>query len=463
MELKRALRLGERPCIAFVGAGGKTTALFTIAREIPPPVIITSSTHLSVDETRLADAHYVFDKGERGNFFTNYLTENVVLVTGPVDGNRTSGLSLKDLSRLNRFCKKNQLPLLIEADGSRGRPVKAPAPHEPPIPQYVDTVVVVAGLPALGKPVDAKWVHRPHIFSEKSKLPIGENIDRESIVKVLVDPMGGMKNIPSGARKIALLNQADTFILQNSANKMARLLLPSYDSVVIASLNRPNLTHTKVAVSTEIRTSVPDGAVHSVQETIAGVVLAGGGATRYGEPKLLLDWRGQPLVRQVVSTALQSGLQPIVVVTGAYEEQVRKALSDLAVKIVHNGEWQTGQGTSVSAGSKALPKSNGGAVFLLADQPQIPVRLVQSLVKHHSKTLAPIVAPKVGDRIANPVLFDRDLFSELISLSGKVGGRSLFSNHKISTIAWDDDSILLDVDTPNDYDRLLKLELNSSN
>ena len=108
--------------------------------------------------------------------------------------------------------------LLVEADGARQKPLKAPAENEPPIPAFVAMVVVVAGMSGLGKPLSAEEVHRPEIFSSLSGLKIGETISGEALVRVLAHRQGGLKNIPRRARHSVLLNQADTPELQSAAN-----------------------------------------------------------------------------------------------------------------------------------------------------------------------------------------------------------------------------------------------------
>ena len=194
---------------------------------------------------------------------------------------------------------------MIEADGSRQKPLKAPGEHEPPIPDFVQTVVVVVGLSALGKPLDAETVHRPEIFARLSGLQLGETITAAALTRVLTHPEGGLKNIPPAARRVALLNQADTPDLQAQADAIAKALLPAYHSVVVASLKEES--------------------IYAVREPIAGIVLAAGEARRFGKPKQLLDWRGEPFVRAVAKTALEAGLFPVIVVTGAYHEQVEAA------------------------------------------------------------------------------------------------------------------------------------------
>jgi len=93
----------------------------------------------------------------------------------------------------------------------------------------------------------------------------------------------------------------------------------------------------------------------------------------------------------------------------------------------------------------------------VADQPQIPETLIRALCESHAQTLSPIVAPQSGGRRGNPVLFDRCTFDDLLKLSGDVGGRALFSKYPVHWLPWVDESILTDIDTMQDYERLLQL------
>jgi molybdenum cofactor cytidylyltransferase len=173
----------------------------------------------------------------------------------------------------------------------------------------------------------------------------------------------------------------------------------------------------------------------------------------------MLTWQGVPLVRKVALTALEAGLNPVVVVIGAYGDQVQTAVQDLPVVVVYNSDWSEGQSTSVQIGLKALPERIGGAVFLLADQPCVSAGLLNALMEGHAQTFSPIVAPIIEGRRGNPVLFDRVTFPHLFSLHGDVGGRALFSHFPPWWVRWDDSRVLFDVDTPEDYQRLLDISI----
>jgi molybdenum cofactor cytidylyltransferase len=446
LTLAQALRMSSSASIAFIGAGGKTTAMFQLAKQLPSPVIITATSHLGAWQLGLADQHIiaetlapleVLEEGWGGN----------ILVTGGMDGDRTKPIQTDLLNWLHQFCGYHSIPLLVEADGSRGKPVKAWAEHEPPIPSFADMVIQVVGLTGLHKPLSEAHVHRPEIFSKLSGLRLGELITPDSLAHVLTHTEGGLKNIPPQARRIAILNQADTDELQSTARSLAHSLVPTYDSAIISSLEQER--------------------VFAVHEPIAGIILAAGASTRFGKPKQLLDWKGQPFVRAVAETAMTAGLSPVVVVTGANAEQVEDSVKELNVQFVRNEEWKSGQGSSIRMGVKSLSASHtasagetriGGAIFLLADQPQITTSILRALVEKHSEGLYPIVAPMVMDQRANPVLFDRSTFSDLAVLEGDVGGRAIFHKHRVEYLPWHDDRLLLDVDTPEMYQRLLSDE-----
>ena len=437
----QAIRTSSSSIIAFTGAGGKTTAVFQLARELSAkaPGLVAASSHLGAWQVSSADKHLIVNSRDDLKTLESGL-QGITLITGEFEGNRTKPLDAEGMDALHQFCTRNSVPLLIEADGSRQKPLKAWAEQEPPVPPFVKQVVQVVGLSGIGKPLGNEVVHRPEIFSRLSGLQLGQSITAEAVSRVALHREGGQKNIPSQARKIILLNQADTPEIQSVAQRMTGDLLQSFQAVVIASLEKRE--------------------IFAVYEPVAAVVLAAGESTRFGQPKQMLDWRGQPFVRAVAKTAVEAGLSPVIVVIGANGETVGTAVADLDVSVVTNEDWAHGQSSSIKKGVQVLNSENnvGAAVFMLVDQPQVTQSVLKALVEKHAEGLFPVVAPMVIDRRANPVLFDRATFPDLMELEGDVGGRAIFHKHRVEYLPWHDDRLLLDVDTPEQYQRLISDE-----
>lgn len=463
MYLSQAVRASESVCFALVGAGGKTSAMFTLARQLQRPVFVTTTTHIAVEQVRLADRHIILGQPSKLEDFLSDHLPAVTLLTGQkTEGERLKGPDLFSLQGLYEWARQRDVPLLIEADGSRRLPLKAPADYEPVIPAFVDKVIVVAGLSGLGQPLGFEHVHRPDIFSRLTGLAPGETITPQALIRLLCHPEGGLKNIPPGAHRVILLNQADTPELQAQANMMAPGLLDDFETVIVSSLHPgqalPGEPLSRVAFPNTIAVQAPESdQVVAVHEPVAGVILAAGSGSRIGQPKQLLQWRGESFIHIIAREALSANLDPVVVISGYASEQIQGAVSDLPVHVAYNPEWRGGQSSSVKAGLRTLPGSCGACLFLLADQPLVSRHLIRSLVEEHAHTLAPIIAPLIDGQRGNPVLFDRVTFPDLLSLQGDIGGRALFSRFTVSYIPWHDQNALIDVDTDMDYKRLLEL------
>ncbi len=144
------------------------------------PVIVTATSHLGAWQIGLADQHIIAESpGPIENL--EHGMKGIILITGEMDGDRTKPINNNLMNWLQQFCGYHSIPLLIEADGSRGKPLKAWAEHEPPIPGFVEFVVQVVGLTGLGKSLNHENVHRPEIFSKLSGLSMGELITPNSL------------------------------------------------------------------------------------------------------------------------------------------------------------------------------------------------------------------------------------------------------------------------------------------
>jgi molybdenum cofactor cytidylyltransferase len=137
---------------------------------------------------------------------------------------------------------------------------------------------------------------------------------------------------------------------------------------------------------------------------------------------------------------------------------ISQEVSDLIVTLVHNPDWKAGQSTSLKVGLAQIPERNGAVIFQVVDQPGLTVDLLWSLIELHQQTRAEIIQPHAAGSRANPVLFDRSTFGDLMTITGDHGGRALFHRFNVLSLPWHDTRILIDLDTPEDLENLKVLE-----
>ena len=183
------------------------------------------------------------------------------------------------------------------------------------------------------------------------------------------------------------------------------------------------------------------------------VVLAAGGSTRLGQPKQLVPYAGQTLVRRAASAALDAGCAPVVVVVGAEREKVISALRDLAVTVVPNDDWPRGLGTSVRAGVARLQECEA-LILLVCDQPKVDAGLLRKLIARQAETGQPMIASRYAGTQGVPALFTRACFSRLLALDDETGAKALLLARPGDVAEVPFEAGALDIDTPADLDSL---------
>lgn len=196
--------------------------------------------------------------------------------------------------------------------------------------------------------------------------------------------------------------------------------------------------------------------------SVGGILLAAGASSRLGQSKQLLDFRGSPLVRHIAQQALASTLASLTVVVGHRAADVTSALAGLKIHVVENPSYGQGQSTSLRAGLVSFPRDLSAALILLVDQPFVDTALINRLIGLYEESRAQIVAPRFAGRRGNPVIFDRALFPELLTVVGDTGARDVISRHRdrLVTLELPDDHAFQDVDTWDDYRQILAPERN---
>jgi molybdenum cofactor cytidylyltransferase len=440
MRLSKALEVRRGEVVSLVGAGGKTTAMFRLAGELTSKgwkVVTTTTTmiwrHQASQHTILEPEGAILLEKARAALKKH---RHVTLVSGLTEvEDKLVGVDPSLVDALAALPDVDAV--IVEADGAKGRSLKAPAAHEPVIPSSTTILLPMAAIDALGQPLDERTVHRPELVARLANLSESEAITPEAVSSVLLHPDGGMKGAPAQARIVPLINTVTAASLQ-PARDIAGLLLAG------------------VRVSRVLLGSVAEeDPLMEAWGRVAAIVLAAGESRRFGSPKQLLPWGETTLLEHVVDSALGSSVHKTIVVLGHRAEKIGRPLHDRPVELVINEEWEGGLSTSVSAGLHALPADYEACLFLLADQPNVTPSLMNKLLDSYRSTLAPIVAPTHKGRRGNPVLFARSLFPELLEMEGDQGGRGVILRHReeAELVEVDEGDFFLDIDTVDDYER----------
>jgi len=148
----------------------------------------------------------------------------------------------------------------------------------------------------------------------------------------------------------------------------------------------------------------------------------------------------------------------VVVTLGGDAEEIAARLRSKAVKLAMNQHYLYGMGTSIAAGLNLADKAADAIVVALADQPAIGSDLINMLLREFRMGNKGIVVPICDGKRGHPVIFSSRYRAELLQLKGEVGGREIIARHQddVLEVAVDSPSISLDIDTMEDYNRLIK-------
>jgi probable selenium-dependent hydroxylase accessory protein YqeC len=254
MDLADALELGARELVAFVGAGGKKTAMgrlvetgvardrwvgYTTTTHTPPPddlpLLLASPQELAdalaseAPPTRRTESPAASDSadGERP------LPEPLAFASERVPDPDRADEKLRGFepSVVDEVFGTGWFDwLLVKADGARRREVKAPGPDEPQIPDAATVVVAVASVTAVGKPLTEAVAHRPERIAAVTGLERGAALTVDALATLLASPAGGRKGVPAGAAVVPMVNKADTPAARETAREVVAGALERTDA-----------------------------------------------------------------------------------------------------------------------------------------------------------------------------------------------------------------------------------------
>ncbi len=240
MTLAGALGVDVGDVVAFIGAGGKTTAMFRVASDLAARghrVVVTTTTKIFPPEQ--PDVELIVEEG-KGDALAFPVTAAlgrrnvVVVVERRLPDGKLQGVQLEAMGTLLRV--SDVAAVLVEADGSARKPFKAPAEHEPVIPRETTLLVAVVGAEALNQPLSAELVHRPELAAEQAGISMGDRITPHVAARIIFGK-ANLRGKPAGARLAALITQVTTSARREAAVELAHLLHTGGASpVVLAEL-----------------------------------------------------------------------------------------------------------------------------------------------------------------------------------------------------------------------------------
>jgi molybdenum cofactor cytidylyltransferase len=178
--------------------------------------------------------------------------------------------------------------------------------------------------------------------------------------------------------------------------------------------------------------------------SLAALVLAAGASTRFGSPKQVTPWQGQPLVR-FVAEEVAAVVARVVVVTGAHDALVRKALTGAGVDVAFAEHWARGPGASLKAGLAALGDVEG-VLITLCDLPHVTREDYRRLVQ----TRGSLVASRFDDTLGAPLVVRPPFLAELFALDDEAGAKRLLARHPAHVVAVANPGAAFDLDAPGD-------------
>lgn len=230
MNLVNLLKLGERELISAVGGGGKTTFLTALAEQLVKmgkKVFLSTTTKIFFPND-IKKFEVIINSESEVLKNLEEIESKKILVAGSrvVEGNKIAGFTkgfINDLYGLKMIDY-----MLIEADGSKRKPVKFHADYEPVIPESSTKVLGIIGLDCMGKPLDSEICHRAEEFCSKTGYKMGERIDERMIADLVVRENGLFKTAPENSEKILVLNKADDALRREWAFKIVDEIDKSY-------------------------------------------------------------------------------------------------------------------------------------------------------------------------------------------------------------------------------------------
>lgn len=235
--LTEALRLKPPgDLISLTGGGGKTSLLFALSRELAAAgqnVIATTTTRIATAEVLRAPSYCLAN--DLSHLHQNLAEHHFCVVVGSLGHDKAKDVPIDLPAKL--LAHPDVDVVIVEADGAKMLPVKAPADHEPVVPPQTTLLIPLAGIDALSAPIQ-DIAHRPRRLAQLLGISLHEKLTPEHVARLLTSPHGGLRNVPPQARVIPFINKVETDEQHAQALEIARQVIthPRINRVLIGAL-----------------------------------------------------------------------------------------------------------------------------------------------------------------------------------------------------------------------------------
>ena len=195
----------------------------------------------------------------------------------------------------------------------------------------------------------------------------------------------------------------------------------------------------------------------------AGIILAAGASTRFGEPKQLLRLKDKCLLEWVLDAALRSELNRVVLVLGYSHQKILQALGEkrrhAKLSLAFNPQYKKGQSLSLNLGLSKVKDDYPAAMFLLGDQPMLDAATINILLERFWAVGKDICVPTYRGKRKTPAIFSRRFYPRLLGIRGDTGARQLIEANpdRVLTVEMDNPICFIDIDTQQDFESLNKM------
>lgn len=451
----RAFDIEKGDIISFTGGGGKTSLIFKIAEELSQKgkVLITTTTKIYTPIEHQYE-NLIISSGDSESYNETYLkgkNRNIDILGSFIDKENGKLVGISH-GVLQSYLKKYDY-ILIEADGSARKPLKAWNDNEPVTPKYVTKIIGVTNLDALGTLIKDS-VHRKEIFCERFYKNENEIVTLELMKEYLLkDEFFKISSLEKGS-----VNNSDTsnskikkYIFINGVETLDRVNDCLYLGNTFAE--RQDLcNNTKYEIRITFG-SILKKEVH-LYERINAISLLSGFSRRMGKDKLLIEYRGKYLMEHLLDKLNKINFYKKVLVTTLDKIEIMKEKKYNDFIKVENREPQNGQSYSIRLGIESLNDNQlEKYMFFTGDQPFLEEETILSLIKESLKVenSEKVIIPYIENNGFSPVIFPEKYKESLLNIKGDKGGKSVIkSDEDIMKLYFNNSYEFIDIDTQED-------------